>query len=106
MSEQKENPQRLSLRRLVWGVLATLEFVAAFFIGIPLFLGTALWFAAVQYVKCLRGVLKRGVLLWRYRVGAAEKCSGTSSANDSALAANLRPGQLLFEQRQTDSWTN
>jgi hypothetical protein len=104
--EQKENLHLISLRRLLWGALATLEFVVAFLIGIPLFLGTALYFAGVQYVRCMRGAVKRGVLLWRYRMGLAEKSPRASAVNDSGLAAIPRPGQPLFEQRQTDRWTN
>ncbi|MGC1486148.1 MAG: hypothetical protein WA789_20345 [Candidatus Acidiferrum sp.] len=88
-------------------VLASLEFAATFVVGVPLFLGGALYFALTIFVREFVDMYVRAASLWRARVRIADSASALRTAVASVDAAKPAAGSMLSEgQGRFRSWLN
>jgi len=91
--------------RIGWGFFAPLEFCVTVLIGMLLYLGGALYFAAAIYLKALCGLLRRARALAVQRFRAGRVCADGKMAalSLSEIAAARRTGE---QRRHAASWLN
>jgi hypothetical protein len=72
--------------RFLWMVFAPFEFVVTVLVGLLLYLGVALYFAACLFLKEWGGLFERAVVLaaHRFRVGPNERVGAPSLSKESA----------------------
>ena len=86
MSERTSKGNSATATRFLWMVFAPFEFMVTVLVGVLLYLGGALYFAACVFLKELGGLFERAVVLaaHRFRVGPI-----LSATNEKRTAAPL-----------------
>ncbi len=91
---------------LFWTAFAAFEFVVTVFLGMLLYLGGALYFAARVYVLALGGLVKRASALAVHRFRDGRVFASASGGKTTPAFSEIAARHVQAGQRRSRSWLN